>query len=443
MINTCYQKLAHYAVSWTAEINSALGNVHKFSFSLTRRHFLLAAAFDLCLILYILALGVPNKELISPLSYSGPAVVKAAAKYEVFGFAPYWSLDRMSNVDFSVLTTLAYFGVDVNSNGGLDRESVGYRTFVGRDATDLFDKAHSHGTKVVLTLTQMNNRDIENFLYGVDAQNNAIDQVIAEVKDRGIDGVNVDFEYVGDPGAAYRGYFSDFVANLTERMHSEVPGSKVTVSVYASAVRDSKLYDIKKLGTSTDGIFMMAYDFATYSAKNAMPTSPLFGYKEGKYWYDVSTAVDDFLTQTTPDKVILGLPWYGYDYAVRAPEVLASVNQGYYVYYGKGRKRYKRFVKLPVKVQQYGNGIGNSTELSGWDEAGQVGWKAYYSSWDQSWRMYFQEDVRSLGLKYDFAKDKNLAGVGVWALGFDNETRDMWELLSEKFSAKDVAQKGI
>lgn len=340
--------------------------------------------------------------------------------YEVFGFAPYWTLSNMQNVDFNILTTFAYFGIPVSANGLLDTTDPGYSGFESQQATDLFTKAHSNGTRVVLTITQMDASTIATFLSDTRAQQTAIDQTVSLVKQRGIDGVNIDMEYIGDPGQQDRDAFSAFVGNLTKNMHKNLPSSKVTVSVIATAAKNPTLYDLSSLSKNSDGIFMMAYDFANLSSDNAMPTSPLYGYKDGKYWYDVSTAVSDFLTQMPADKLILGVPWYTYNYAVPQPGSDAPT----YSWTGS------------AFVQTYATASANTINAQGWDADGQVGWRAYYIPQTDTWRMTYVEDSRSLGIKYDFAKKENLAGVGVWALGFDNGTNDMWNVLQDKFGVK-------
>lgn len=375
-------------------------------------------------------------------------LVKPKQGYEVFGFAPYWTFNKLDNVDFSTLTTFSYFGVEVDGEGNLDKSGQGYKTFMSEKATEIFKKAHSNGTRVVLTITQMKNDPIKQLMDNPVAQEKVIADAVAEVKNRGIDGINVDLEYTGNPGSDYRSQFSVFVKNLTDRMHQEVPNSKVTVSVYASAVKDPKIYDIGRLADVSDGIFMMAYDFAVAGSDNAIPTAPLYGHKEGKYWYDVSTAVEHFLAQMPAEKLILGVPWYGYNYAVQGePQVKASTNKGYYAYYKKGRRTYSYWVPIRSHAQTYTivqNEVNESeyeTYKSGWDEYGQVGWRAYNSG--GSWRMVFIDDPKSLSLKYDFAKEKKLGGVGMWALGFDNGKTEMWALLKEKFGQNELADNAF
>ncbi len=399
---------------------------------------LVSLSFLLLLGLYLSVNGKNIETIISPiiatLSPLKP-LNEAKSTHEVFGFAPYWTLHKLDNVDFSTLTTLAYFDVPITADGNLDKDSLGYQRFHSKQATELFQKAHDHGTRVVLTVTIMDNDTIEAFLDSEEAQERAISQAVTEVKNRGIDGINVDIEYVGDSGKARRDRFSAFVKNITDRMHESLPGSYVTVSVYASSVKVKKLYDIASIGNSSDGVFMMAYDFATSGSDTVIPTSPLYGYKEGKYWYDVSTAVEDFLVHMPAEKLILGLPWYGYNYPVSNPEVKASKYEGYSYYYWQNRRRQLAHFKPKANAQTYTAASEEITpEKTGWDDVGKVGWKAYQT--DGIWRMIFLDDEKSLKLKYQFAKEKNLGGVGMWALGFDDGRHELWAQLKSEFGEK-------
>ncbi len=353
---------------------------------------------------------------------------------EVFGFAPYWNINKLSNIDFKVLTTLAYFGVEVGSDGNLVKDSPGYNTFASSQATDLFRKAHSNNTRVVLTLTQMDNGSITQLMDDTNAQRTAIDQAVGLVKQRGIDGINVDFEFEGDPGQYYRDRFTQFVTDLTNRMHQEVPGSKVTVSVYATAVKDPKIYDIGALGKMSDGIFMMAYDFANAGSDNAIPTAPLYGYQDGKYWYDISTSVNDFLRLMPANKLILGVPYYGYNYVVDQPAVKAQTSW-------KGAGESEPYSLVANSWNLVLNGVDQV--INGWDDDGKVGYFAYHIANTDTWRMVFMEDTKSLGIKYDFAKQKGLGGVGIWALGNDDGKPELWNLLEQKFGPKQLASADL
>lgn len=389
----------------------------------------------LFLIVVGILLAAASLHLSSPVFSStgsrtlSPLMTTQKRGYEIFGFAPYWTFNNVQNVDFNLLTTLAYFDIPVNYDGTLNTSDAGYTSFESQQATDLFTRAHQAGTRVVVTMTQMDDGTITAFLDNPQAQQTAISQTVNLVKARGIDGVNIDFEYIGDPGSSYQQKFSTFVGNLTQAMHAADASSQVTVSVLATAAKQETLYYLPTLSQASDGIFMMAYDYGNQSSTNAMPTDPLYGYKSGTYWYDVSTAVTDFLSQMPANKLILGLPWYSYNYPVSQPGINAQTIPSYW---------------SGATVQTYATASEDTTQEQGWDSQGEISWKAYYDSYYGTWRMIFIDDPKSLGLKYDFAKKEHLAGVGIWALGFDNGTSGMWAELQDKFGNKyaDAAVQG-
>lgn len=385
----------------------------------------------------IIALGFPQvtsyvSPLVANLSSLKPLTKPRDSGYEVFGFAPFWTINKLDSVDFELLTTFAYFGVPIKNNGGLDKSDYGYTVFKSDKATEIFKKAHKHNTRVVLTITCMENEAIESFLSNDTAIEKTINETISEVKERGIDGVNIDIEYIGTPAPILRSQFSKFVAGLTEKMHKQVPNSRVTVSVYASSAKEEKLYDIASIGNSADGVFMMAYDFSVKGSSTASPTAPLYGYKEGKYSYDISTAVEDFSNKMPAEKIILGVPYYGYNYLVYGEPRIKAETRPMDSWRGRPLVQTYEIAQKNIKI-----------ERQGWDDLGKTGWIGYYVPDTDTWRMIFLDDMRSLGIKYDFAKSKNLAGVGMWALGFDHGRPELWSVLREKFGPKNMANGKI
>jgi len=390
--------------------------------------------------LFLIAIMLLKKDtsatLISPLPDSGlltrifqPLQQIPTKQYEVFGFAPHWSLHKMDNVDFNALTTLAYFGIAVKADGEFKTDDPGYLKFNSQSATDLFQKAHDHNTKVVLTLTQMDNKTIKKFLDDAEAQEKAVRNSVQIVKQRNIEGVNIDFEYLGDPGYGYSQKFADFVGKMSSAMRDH--GFTISTSVYAASAKEEKMYDIDRLAAYSDKIFMMAYDYATTSADNAIPTAPLFGHSEGKYWYDVSSAVDDFLAKMPAEKLIMGTPWYGYNLLVYEPTINSETRPRYS---WRGQPKTQTYEQIQETITPDMPGISNFKE--GWDDLGKSRYRAYHVKSTNTWRIVFYDDPESLRIKYDYAKEKKLGGVGMWALGFDGNRRDLWEVVAEKFGGK-------
>lgn len=345
---------------------------------------------------------------------------------EVLGFAPYWTLSSVKNYDFSYLSTVAYFGVDIDgNNGNLITGNAGWNGWASADLQTLVTNAHAKGTRVVLTVKlfdTLNNggtKTLGGFLANTTSQQNAINQIVSEVKAKGVEGVNVDFEPTdaSSATAAQKSAFATFLTNLTNQLRSQVSGAQVTVDTYACAARGaspcstSSFFDVVALAaTPIDAMLVMAYDFHGPNSTVIAPTSPLNGYPSN-YWYDVTTAVNDYLGKVSPDKIILGVPYYG----VKMSTADSSENSSSL---GNGANPSYAVTRSDIAC------LGAST---GWDNAGKVA-RAYWFSdssksscgtvWNQ-WRQIYYDDPAALGHKYDLVNSKNLKGIGIWALGYD------------------------
>lgn len=62
----------------------------------------------------------------------------AAPSEEVFGYHPYWMGTAWQNYNFNLLSTVAYFGIEVTGNGTLSEKH-------GWPVTSLINEAHSYG----------------------------------------------------------------------------------------------------------------------------------------------------------------------------------------------------------------------------------------------------------------------------------------------------------
>ncbi|MCD4683786.1 MAG: T9SS type A sorting domain-containing protein, partial [Bacteroidales bacterium] len=58
----------------------------------------------------------------------------------------------------------------------------------------------------------------------------------------------------------------------------------------------------------------------------------------------------------------------------------------------------------------------------------------YYSFQNNGWYQCFVDDIYSMGKKYDQINHRDLAGIGIWALGYDDGYTELWELIADKFT---------
>ena len=129
--------------------------------------------------------------------------------------------------------------------------------------------------------------------------------LIAAVSAKNLDGVNFDFE---GEGSADQVGLTRLITQVSGALHAANPHWQVTMATYASAAGDSSgFYNIAALAPALDGFFVMAYDMNDRSAPSA--TAPLIG-----GGFNDTEALQQFTAVVPASKVILGVPYYGYDW---------------------------------------------------------------------------------------------------------------------------------
>ena len=104
---------------------------------------------------------------------------------EVFGYHPYWMGTSWQNYNFDLISTLAYFSAEANTNGSLEN-------LHGWPITGLINEAHDHGTNVVLCVTLFSSSGIETLLSNATYRQNLIDNLLMN----GLQRVGIDLKQV-------------------------------------------------------------------------------------------------------------------------------------------------------------------------------------------------------------------------------------------------------
>ena len=324
---------------------------------------------------------------------------------EVFGFHPHWMGTAWQNYNFHLLSTVAFFGVEVNANGSLGNAH-------GWPVTSLINTAHSYGVKVVLVAILFDSDDINTLLSSAANRQNLIDNLLASVTNAGADGVNIDFENMP---SGQKAHLVTFMTDLTEAFHAEIPGASVTIDM--PAVDWSDNFDYDGLADACDGLMIMGYAYHWSGSSTTGPVSPLYG--SGSL--SVSWTVDDYLSKTgnDADKLILGLPYYGFEWPTSGAAAGASTTgDGDAIFYSEAS----------VLAETYG--------LLRDTESGQIPWYRYED--DGQWYQGWFDDSLSLSAKYNLALEENLQGIGIWALGYDGQAQELWGALADHFVTEGI-----
>ena len=233
------------------------------------------------------------------------AAAAPVQSHEVFGYAPYWTLPQSSGFDVKNLTTLAYFSVDANADGTLDQSGPGWNGYQSQDLVNLVTRAHAAGDRVVLTVTCFDQHTLDQITSDPNAPGRLATSLVAAVQAKSLDGVNFDFE---GEGSADRVGLTRLIAEVSGALHAANPHWQVSMATYASSAGDPGGFtDVAAVAPAVDAFFVMAYDMNSRTQPSA--TSPLFGPS-----FSDTMALEQYLKVVPASKIILGLPYYGYDW---------------------------------------------------------------------------------------------------------------------------------
>ncbi|KAM6217078.1 di-N-acetylchitobiase [Rhynchocyon petersi] len=297
--------------------------------------------------------------------------------YEVFVFDT--GHKTWKSYDWSQITTLAAFGK-------YDSELMCY--------------AHSKGARVVLK-GDVSVKDI------IDPTFRAswITEKLNLVKSQYMDGINIDIEQEVTCSSPEYDALTALVQETTDAFHHEIEGSQVTFDVaWSPKDIDRRCYNYTGIADACDFVFVMSYDEQSQiwsdctAAANAPYNQTLTGY-------------DDYIKiDINPKKLVMGVPWYGYDYiCLHLSEddvcTIAKVPfRGAPCSDAAGRQ-------VPYKVIM--KQVNSSISGRQWNEDQQA---PYYNYKDSSGRFHqvWYDDPQSISLKAAYVQKRGLRGIGMW-----------------------------
>lgn len=215
-------------------------------------------------------------------------------------------------------------------------------------------------------------------------QDNLIENLLETVREKGYVGVDVDFEYIRPED---RVGYADFVNRLRETMNENGYRVSVALAPKTSSYQKGLLYeamDYHLLGQSANTVFLMTYEWG-YTYGPPLPVAPL---------PNVRQVLEYALTEIPKEKIVLGIPNYGYSWPLP---------------YERGVTKARLIGNVEANVIAAERGV----EIQ-YDERYQSPF-FYYEIGDRRYEVWF-EDVRSIYAKLQLAAEKDIRGVGYWNL---------------------------
>lgn len=231
------------------------------------------------------------------------------------------------------------------------------------------------------------------------ARRNCIGQLTDLAEDLGLDGINLDFEYMEEPDAAA---YVQFVRELS----IECRRNELVLSVDMKPPYEfNKWMDRCEIGTVADYVINMGYD-EHYSGSEAGSVASL-PYEEN--------AVSEYLSQGVPaEKLISAVPFYTRIwYSSENPDGTANTSSEV-LSMGGVAQTLDSWNLTPVWD------AGTSQHLADWTTEDGVRCRIWI------------EDEDSIAIKARLIPKYGLGGIAAWRLGFEDD--GIWDVISENIS---------
>lgn len=332
---------------------------------------------------------------------------------EVYGWYPYWVGSAYTNLDYDLISTFSFLGYDVEPSTGNYKASTQSSINTWNSTTGSVQHSLNKGVRVELTVFCFGNSNNATFLGNATSRQTCITNLVNLVKNRGAHGVNVDFENVP---LSQKANLVTFFKDLSQQLKSAVAGATVTAACPPYDWDNS--WDLPALVPYVDRFIIMGYDFYYAGGPNAGPVG--LTYKATGGWATFTNqfiGVNYYLNNGVPkSKLILGFPYYGRDWEVTSHGLPANTISG-------GNVNSRTYTTVKDNQATYGAMQTHQNLRAN-----------YYNYNTSKARQLWIDEEDMLREKYDAVKRIDLAGIGIFALGYDDGYNQLWDALSDKFS---------
>jgi spore germination protein len=278
------------------------------------------------------------------------------------------------------LTTLTIFGYGFTSDGAL----------IGIDDQPLINLAYRYQTAPVMLLTSLTedgtfSSERASRLFREPALHNTVlENVTATMHEKGYLGLDIDFEFIKPED---KEPFLRFLETYAARMHAEGFFISTDLAPKTSSEQEGLLYeshDYAAVGEISDFVLLMTYEWG-YTYGPPMAVAPL---------NQVRRVVDYAVKEIPREKILMGIPNYGYDWILP----------------------YERSVTRATSIgNEYAVEIAARNNVAiQFDEAAASPFFQYAR--DGLQHIVWFEDVRSIQAKYNLMDEYGLLGAGYWNL---------------------------
>lgn len=360
--------------------------------------------------------NLENKTAITPATTKSTSQHTNAIKRETIGFLPSWSVAKKAKVYPKDLTQIIYSGLNVNKVGSIIKYDennlpvLEWSYFNSPYFEEVRKEASVSGTKVLLSIKSFDNTTIDNITSNPVAANKLTGQLLTLIKQYNLDGINIDFEYFTDTNFPTSKYLAKFLEELSAKLKKDNPKIIISIDVNATVVVRDKAYNMTEISKAVDQVILMAYDYRGQNSIRAGPTAPIDGEINE---HSIRESVESLSGRVANNKLILAIPFYGYEWQTftNKPKSFTIEGSGALATY----KRAKELLRERNDI------------IKSWDDISKSPWLSYIQ-YGGIYQIYYEDD-RSIAEKTKFAKEKNMGGIAIWALGYEGDYIEPWKVI--------------
>jgi spore germination protein YaaH len=347
-----------------------------------------------------------------PVRFDSPALASLhVAKPQIVGFLPYWLLSKADKNYVPYITTLTYFGVALTGDGSVmkltnpDETEPGWLALQGDNVSGRLTEAKKHGIKKSLLVISGDDQVILGLLDDPVASATRMMSDIAPImKEKKFEDLNLDIETFMEASDSGREKFTLFVRTVKEILHAQKLGS-LSIDLIPIALVKPKLYDASALGKIVDSVILMTYDYHYSGSYTSGAVAPIGGAGE-TLEFDVDVAVKEALRIIPKEKILLGIPLYGYQWETIEPASESATIAG-------GSET--------VSSRRIAEKLETCTDcVRGFDPIAREPYVIYPEG--EVYKQAYYENEDAMKEKIKLAQKYNLGGVALWALGYDDAT---------------------
>lgn len=348
----------------------------------------------------------------TPLRFDNPVLMTfGVQKPEVVGFLPYWLVSKADKPYEKYITTLTYFGLTVNSDGSLQKlanpgeEEPGWTTLKGDTFAVQSNNAKKHRLKQSLLVISGNDGDIGEMI--ADPETSAkklVSDAAPIMKERGFTDLNLDIETFMEASESARNNFTVFTKTIKEELDVQKLGT-LTIDLIPIALMKPKLYDMRALGEIADRVVLMTYDYHYSGSYTSGAVAPLGGAGDSLE-FDVETALKEAVKVIPKEKILMGIPLYGYMW-----ETIDAATESATIAGGSETASVRRVAEKLKDCKDC---------TSGYDDVAKSPYVIYPE--DAVYKQTYFENETSMKEKIALAQKYHLGGIALWALGYEDDT---------------------